>query len=29
VFGDDVSLWGGSGEALTAAVTRWKRKSPR
>ena len=28
VFGDEVSLWDGSGEALTAAVTRWKRSSP-
>jgi hypothetical protein len=27
VFGDEVSRWGGSGEALTAA--RWKRRSPR
>jgi len=26
VFGGEVSLWGGSGEAL--AVARWKRSSP-
>ena len=29
VFGDEVSLWGGSGEVLTTAVTLWKRSSPR
>src|SRR5215472_4446064 len=28
VFGDEVSVWGGSGEVLTAAVTLWKRRSP-
>ena len=27
VFGDEVSRWGGPGEALTAA--RWKRRRPR
>jgi hypothetical protein len=27
VFGDEVSRWGGSAEALTAA--RWKRRKPR
>ena len=29
MFGDEVSLWGGPGEALTAAVTLWRRSSPR
>jgi hypothetical protein len=27
VFGDEVSLWGGSGEV--SAVPPWKRRSPR
>jgi hypothetical protein len=27
VFGDEVSRWGGPGEALTAAP--WKRRRPR